>query len=398
LKREKGFSEAISYNESNFFIFTIKYKSMKVKDVVQFLDELAPLRYAEDFDNTGLLVGNLNTEVSGILVTLDTLESIVDEAISANCNLIISFHPIVFSGLKKLTGQTYVERVVQKAIKNDISIFAIHTALDNDWNGVNAMICEKLKLSNRKILIPQKETIKKLLTFVPTQHATKVREALFEAGAGEIGNYSNCSFNISGKGSFKGNEASNPTIGTKGVTQFEDEIQIGVTFKKHLEGTILKVLFDTHPYEEVAYEITTLENINQHIGLGMIGEFEKAMTENEFLAHLKNTMKTGCIRHSSLLNKTIKKVSVLGGSGSFAIKAAIQAGADAFVSADFKYHDFFKAENSIFLADIGHYESEQFTKELLVAALNKKITNFAPASPAGIVVLSQINTNPISYF
>lgn len=371
---------------------------MKVKDVVQFLDELAPLRYAEDFDNTGLLVGNLNTEVSGILVTLDTLESIVDEAISANCNLIISFHPIVFSGLKKLTGQTYVERVVQKAIKNDISIFAIHTALDNDWNGVNAMICEKLKLGNRKILIPQKETIKKLLTYVPTQHATKVREALFEAGAGEIGNYSNCSFNINGKGSFKGNEASNPTIGTKGVTQFEDEIQIGVTFKKHMEGTILKALFDTHPYEEVAYEITTLENINQHIGLGMIGEFEKAMTENEFLAHLKNTMKTGCIRHSSLLNKTIKKVAVLGGSGSFAIKAAIQAGVDAFVSADFKYHDFFKAENSIFLADIGHYESEQFTKELLVAALNKKITNFAPASPAGIVVLSQINTNPISYF
>ena len=371
---------------------------MKVKDVVQLLDELAPLRYSEDFDNTGLLVGNMNSEVTGILVTLDTLEPIIDEAVSNKCNLIVSFHPIVFSGLKKITGKTYVERVVQKAIKNDISIFAIHTALDNSWNGVNAMICEKLKLGNPKILIPQEATIKKLLTFVPSDKASRVRSALFEAGAGNIGNYSDCSFNISGQGSFKGNEASNPTIGEKGVTHFEEETQIGVTFAKHLQGPILNALFKSHPYEEVAYEISTLENRNQHIGLGMIGELENEMTETEFLHHLKINMKTDCIRHSALLKKPVKKVAVLGGSGSFAIKAAQKAGADAFVSADFKYHDFFKAENSILLADIGHYESEQFTKELLVAMLNKKITNFAPALPEGRVVLSHINTNPISYF
>ncbi len=363
---------------------------MKVKEVIALLEELSPLSYSEDFDNTGLLVGDANTTVTGILVTLDTLESVVEEAIEKKCNLIVSFHPIIFSGLKKITGKTYVERVVQKAIKHDIAIFSNHTALDNSWNGVNAMICEKLGLKNRMVLIPQLETIKKLITFVPSQDAEKVRDALFAVGGGKIGNYENCSFNIEGSGSFKGNEASNPVKGKKGEIHFEEEIQIGITFTKHLQTAILKALFEAHPYEEVAYEITTLENQNQHVGMGMIGEFEKEMNEKEFLKFLKKTMKTDCVRHSVLLQKSIKRVAVLGGSGSFAIEAAKKAGADAFISADFKYHDFFKAENTILLADIGHYESEQYTKDLLHAFLKKKITNFA-------VLLSQTNTNPISY-
>lgn len=364
---------------------------MKVIDVIQLLDEFAPLSYAEDFDNTGLLVGDAQATVSGILVTLDTLEAVVDEAISENCNMIVSFHPIIFSGIKKLTGKTYVERVVQKAIKHDINIFAIHTALDNAWNGVNAMICKKLNLINRKILIEKEASIKKLLTFVPVDNAPTVREALFNAGAGEIGNYSNCSFTLEGKGSFNGNEDSNPTIGTKGETHFEKEIQIGVTYHKHKENRILQALFETHPYEEVAYEISTLDNKNQQLGMGMIGELSSETSEEEFLKFIKKTMQTGCVRHSKLQNKKIKKVAVLGGSGSFAIKAAKAAGADAYVTADLKYHDFFTAENDILLCDIGHYESEQYTKELLVSFLTKKISNFA-------IVLSQINTNPISYF
>jgi predicted nucleic acid-binding Zn ribbon protein len=252
------------------------------------------------------------------------------------------------------------------------------------------MICEKLDLKNRSVLIPQNETIKKLITFVPLKDAEKVRNALFSSGAGSIGNYENCSFNIEGSGSFKGNEASNPVKGKKGEIHFETETQIGITFAKHLQNRILKALFEAHPYEEVAYEITTLENQNQHLGMGMIGEFEKEMDEKEFLKFLKKTMKTDCVRHSALLKKAIKKVAVLGGSGSFAIDAAKKAGADAFISADFKYHDFFKAENTILLADIGHYESEQYTKDLLHSFLKKKITNFA-------VLLSQTNTNPISY-
>ncbi len=363
---------------------------MKVKEVIALLEELSPLSYSEDFDNTGLLVGDANATVSGILVTLDTLEKVVDEAIEKNCNLIVSFHPIIFSGLKKITGKTYVERVVQKAIKHDIAIFSNHTALDNSWNGVNAMICEKLRLKNRSVLMPQNETIKKLITFAPTKDAEKVRNALFAVGGGNIGNYENCSFNIEGKGSFKGNEASNPVIGKKGETHFEEETQIGITFAKHLQSNILKALFEAHPYEEVAYEITTLENQNQHLGMGMVGELEQALDERTFLKFLKETMKTDCVRHSAMLDKPIKKVAVLGGSGAFAIDAAKNAGADAFISADFKYHDFFKAENTLLLADIGHYESEQFTKELLHSFLKKKITNFA-------VLLSQINTNPISY-
>jgi len=371
---------------------------MKVKDVIHILEELAPLSYSEDFDNTGLLVGDINNDITGILVTLDTLEAVVDEAIENNCNFIVSFHPIIFSGLKKITGKTYVERVVLKAIQHNISIFAIHTALDNAWNGVNAMICQKLHLKNRQILIPQSGTIQKLTTFVPVTDAQKVREALFAAEAGTIGNYKNCSFNISGSGSFHATEDANPVIGSKGETHYEDEIQIGITFQKHKKSNILKALFESHPYEEVAYEITTLENTNQHIGMGMIGELETAVSEKDFLTQLKGTMQTECIRHSGLLGSPIKKVAVLGGSGSFAIEAAKGAGADIFVSSDFKYHDFFKAEKAIVLADIGHYESEQYTKELLVSFLSKKITNFAPALPAGEVVLSQINTNPITYF
>lgn len=364
---------------------------MLVKDVIQHLEELAPLSYSEDFDNTGLLVGNALTKVTGILVTLDTLESVVDEAISNKCNLIVSFHPIIFSGLKKITGQSYVERTILKAIKNDVAIFAIHTALDNAWNGVNAMICEKLQLTKRQILMPQEGTIKKLLTFVPVKDADKVRDALFDAGGGRIGHYDNCSFNITGTGSFEGNEDSNPTIGNKGETHFEEEIQIGITFQKHLESKVLNALFNEHPYDEVAYEITTLNNTNQHIGMGMIGELPAELSSKEFLSTLKNTFNTGCIKHSKPGNRGIKKVAVLGGSGSFAIEAAQRAGADAFVTSDLKYHDFFRAEGKILLTDIGHYESEQFTKQLLVSFLNKKFTNFA-------IVLSETNTNPVTYF
>ncbi|MBU3821901.1 Nif3-like dinuclear metal center hexameric protein [Flavobacteriaceae bacterium XHP0103] len=363
---------------------------MIVQDVINHLEALSPLSYAEDFDNVGLLVGNKNAPITGVLVTLDTLETVVDEAIANNCNLIVSFHPIIFKGLKKLTGKTYVERVVIKAIKNDIAIYSMHTALDNAFQGVNDMICNKLELTNRSILIPQSGTIKKLTTFVPSNEAEDLRNALFEVGAGNIGNYNDCSFNVEGIGTFNGNENSNPTKGKKGSIHSEKETQISVTYSKHLEGNILKTLFKTHSYEEVAYEITTLENKNQHIGIGMVGELKFPLSEEDFLNYLKNKMDVKYIRHSSFLNKNINKVAVLGGSGSFAIETAKQAGADAFVTADLKYHDFFTAENQILLADIGHYESEQYTKNLIVAYLTKKITNFA-------IILSKTNTNPVKY-
>ncbi len=363
---------------------------MIIKDITTCIEEIAPLNYAEGFDNVGLLVGDYNTIVTGVLVTLDTLENIVDEAIEKNCNLIVSFHPIIFSGLKKINGKNYVERVILKAIKNDIAIYAIHTALDNSIIGVNAKICEVLGLQNNKILIPQKNTIKKLTTYAPKESAEEVRLELFKAGAGNIGNYDNCSFNTEGFGTYRGNENSNPTVGEKGKLHKEKEKFISVIFEKHKEQQILAALFQAHPYEEVAYDIVPLDNINQEIGIGMIGELSEEKNEQEFLNFLKKRMNAKGLRHSKLLNKKIKKVAVLGGSGSFAIENAIRANADIYVTSDIKYHEFYKAENKIIIADIGHYESEQFTKNLLVDILTKKFPNFA-------IILSQKNTNPIYY-
>ncbi|QVY65838.1 Nif3-like dinuclear metal center hexameric protein [Polaribacter sp. Q13] len=363
---------------------------MTIKDITNYLEELAPLNYAEDFDNVGLLIGNYQTKVTNILVTLDTLEKTVDEAIAKKCNLIVSFHPIIFGGLKKLNGNSYVERVVLKAIKNDIAIYATHTALDNSKNGVSAKMCEVLGLENTSILIPKKGIIKKLTTYTPTANADALRDSLFKAGAGSIGNYDNSSFSSFGKSTFRGNENSNQTLGEKGKNHTENETQISVVFESKYEAAVLKALQDNHPYEEVAYELVITENVHQNTGMGMIGELPSEMDETDFLLYLKATMKTDCVRHSNLINKKIKKIAVLGGSGSFAISNAKRAGADAYVSADFKYHEFFKAENKILLADIGHYESEQFTKNLLVDYLTKKFSNFA-------VILSEESTNPIYY-
>lgn len=370
---------------------------MTIKEITSLLEEEAPLAYSESFDNTGLLVGNENQEVTNVLITLDSLENVVEEAKQKKCNLIISFHPIIFNGLKKITGQSYVEKAVMAALKNDIAIYAIHTALDNSFIGVNAKICEKLKLTRTKILIPQTNTIRKLQTFVPVEAADKVRNALFSAGAGNIGNYSHCNFSVMGTGSFLGKEGSNPLVGKKGEMHFEEEVQIGVTYEKHQEKKILKALFQTHPYEEVAYEVISLENRNQKIGMGMVGELKKELNPLEFLKFVKKNINAQSIKYSPIIDKPIKKVAVVGGSGAIALEAAKRAGADAFISADFKYHDFFKAEGKILLVDVGHFESEQFTKELIVDVLNKKILNFAPALQKSNIFESQINTNPISY-
>ena len=363
---------------------------MTVRQITNYIEELAPLAYAENFDNVGLLVGNYNAKVTGVLVTLDTLEKTVEEAISKNCNLIISFHPIIFNGLKKLNGATYVERVVMKAIKNDIAIYATHTALDNSFKGVSAKMCEVIGLQNIKVLLPQSGNIKKLTTYIPHSSAATLRNELFKAGAGNIGNYSNCSFNIEGEGTYQGNEDSNPTIGEKGKLHTEPETFLSVIFEKHLENKILDALFNNHPYEEVAYDIVSLDNVHQNIGMGMVGELEQEMEVLEFLQLLKTKFNLQSVRYSALSDKKIKKVAVLGGAGSFAISQAKRIGADIFITADLKYHDFYKAENQIILADIGHYESEQFTKNLLVDYLTKKFTNFA-------IILSENNTNPINY-
>ena len=363
---------------------------MKIKDILSVLEEMAPLAYAEDFDNVGLLVGDQDGECQGVLVCHDALENVIEEAIAKKCNLVVCFHPILFSGLKKITGKNYVERSVLKAIKNDIAIYAVHTALDNHKEGVNKIFCDALGLINTKILIPKVNFIRKLIIYTTPENANQVREALFQAGAGTIGNYDNCSFNSEGTFTFRGNENSNPVIGEKEKLHTGTEIKIEVIFEKHLESKILKALFSNHIYEEVAYELYDLQNSHQNIGLGMIGELPTALTERDFMQYVKDKMQANGIRHSEFLNKEIKKVAVLGGSGSYAIKNAIQAGADAFLTADLKYHQFYEAENKILLADIGHFESERYTKNYIVDYLMKKMPNFA-------FILSEENTNPVKY-
>ena len=363
---------------------------MQLKEITQIIESIAPLSFQESYDNSGLIIGHPDDEISGILITLDITEEIVDEAISKKLNLIIAHHPIIFSGLKKLNGKNYIERCVAKSIKNDIAIYAAHTNLDGVFGGVNSKICEKLNLQNSRMLIPMQNFLKKLVTFVPTDHAEKVRKAMFDAGAGNIGNYDSCSFNQSGLGSFKGNDETNPFAGEKNKLHFEEETRIETIFPKHLQHKVIQSLLSAHPYEEVAYDIYPLDNEFTQGGTGMIGELAEPIDELNFLQSLKEIFNCQVIKHTQLLGKPISKVAVCGGSGSSFLNKAIAQNADIFISGDFKYHQFFDAEQQIIIADIGHYESEQFTKEVFYELLTKKFPKFA-------LHLSEISTNPVNY-
>lgn len=363
----------------------------KVKDIVRHLESIAPPSLQESYDNASLITGSPSMEVSGVLVTLDCIESVVEEAIDRDCNLIVAHHPIVFRGLKQLNGKNYVERTIIKAIKNDIAIYAIHTNLDNVINGVNRKIANKLGLENVKILAPKKNTLQKLVTFIPVADSDEVIQSMHQAGAGTIGNYSDCSFRVTGTGYFRPNADANPIIGVSGDLEEVEENRVELIYPRHLQGSIVNALKSTHPYEEVAYYISDLENSNQEVGSGMIGELPVEMTVSEFLFYLKEKMDLNTIRYTEKEQPKIKKIAVCGGAGSFLLGHAKGHKADAFVTADFKYHEFFDAEGEIMIADIGHYESEIFTKELLHSFLREKFANIATC-------LSRVDTNPVKYF
>ena len=363
----------------------------KIKQVTQQLEKLAPLSYQESYDNAGLIVGSPETEVTGILFSLDVTEAVVAEAIEKQCNLIVAHHPIVFKGLKKLTGSGYVERTVIKAIKNDIAIYATHTNLDHVTKGVNRGIAERLELNDVKILAPKKELLSKLTFFIPVADAQRVLDALFEAGAGEIGQYKNCSFRTEGIGTFRPGDDANPVIGSRGVDEQVPENRIEVMFPAYLERPILEVLKKNHPYEEVAYYLQHLENENQEVGAGAVGNLSAPMEPQDFLLFVKQKMMVSLIKHTIPLNKKIQRVAVCGGAGSFLLSDAIRAGADVFITADYKYHEFFDADYRIMICDIGHFESEVFTKDLLYNYLSGIFSNFA-------LCLSEVNTNPVRYF
>ncbi len=365
--------------------------NMKIKEFIKEFEQIIPARQAEDFDNVGLLCGNPEREISGVLIAHDALESVVDEAIEKNFNLILCFHPIIFSGLKSITGKNYVERAVLKALENKIAIYAIHTAFDNDYFGVNYKICEVLGLKNQNILMPKQNQLKKLEVYVPVDSAEELKNALFEAGAGNIGFYDECSFSINGKGTFRPLEGSNPVTGTHNERENANEVLLSVIFEDYKKHQILFAMKQNHPYEEVAYQLISLENENQYIGLGRFGDLETEMDEIDFLKFLKEKFHLNVIRHNNLTQKKIKRVGVLGGSGASGIKAALSTKCDAYLTGDVKYHDFFSVEDKMLICDIGHFESEQFVTQQLFEILSEKFTTFAIAKTTQ-------KTNPVNYF
>jgi dinuclear metal center YbgI/SA1388 family protein len=365
--------------------------SIPIQSVTAHLEALAPLTYQESYDNAGLLVGDPGAPVRGILVTLDCTEAVVEEAIRRGCNLIVAHHPIVFKGLKKLNGRTYVERTVLRAIRADVAIYAAHTNLDHVTPGVNHHLAGTLGLANVRILSPKKGLLQKLTTFVPTEATQPVLDALYAAGAGQVGAYQNCSFRSEGTGTFRPTEGTRPAIGQVGTDEEVREDRVEVLLPAHRAGAVLRALRAAHPYEEVAYYLSALENEYQDVGAGAIGELPEPLDEALFLAHLRDRLGLRVVRHTPLRERPVRRVAVCGGAGSFLLAEARRQGADAFVTADFKYHEFFDAEGELVICDVGHYESEVGTKELLRKYLSEKFPTFA-------TLLSETDTNPVRYF
>jgi dinuclear metal center YbgI/SA1388 family protein len=364
---------------------------MKLTECIQILEEWAPATLQESYDNSGLQIGDPQGVVSSALITLDCTEAVVEEALDKNCSLIIAHHPLIFGGLKSLTGKNYVERTVLKAVKAGIAIYAIHTNLDNILSGVNKKIAEKLGLRNCRILRPHESRLKKLVYFCPMNAHEKVRQAVFEAGAGTIGKYDNCSFNLQGKGTFKAGDDADPHVGEVGEMHTEKEMRVETVFPAFLQNKVLQALIKAHPYEEVAYDVYALANSWNEVGSGLIGELEESMDFDEFMGTVKQAFQAKGIRYTDKVNEKVRKVALCGGSGSFLLPDAMRQQADVFISGDFKYHQFFDAENKLSILDIGHYESEQFTPELIKEYLDKKMPNFA-------TYLSEKITNPINYY
>jgi dinuclear metal center YbgI/SA1388 family protein len=365
---------------------------MRIADIIHYLEQLAPPVYQEQYDNAGLLTGSGDWACTGVLTTLDATEAVVMEAAAKGCNLIVAHHPIIFGGLKKITGRNYVERTVIAAIKNDIAVYAIHTNLDNMMaEGVNGRIADILGLVGRKVLAPRGAVLRKMYCFVPVSHLEAVRAAIFGAGAGHIGGYSECSFGVEGLGTFKGGEGTQPFVGQPGLRHAEAEVRLEVILPVHLTGQVVAAMIAAHPYEEVAYDLIELANVHTGIGAGLVGELAVEVGEEEFLERLCTFFRVPVVRHTRLTGRAVKRVAVCGGAGSMFISNALSAGANFYVTSDVKYHEFFDANDRLVIADIGHFESEQFTIDLLFDRLREKFSNFA-------VLKSDTRTNPVEYY
>ena len=365
---------------------------MQISAMLSFLEALAPPAYQESYDNAGLITGSGSWECSGVLTTLDATEEVVKEAIGRGCNLIVAHHPILFRGLKRLNGANYIERAVIAAVKGDVAIYAIHTNLDNVVSGgVNGRIAERLGIVGGRPLQPLEGVLQKLFCFVPVDHLEAVRSAIFSAGAGHIGRYSECGFAVEGAGTFMAGEGTQPFVGQQGSRHTEKEARLEVVVPVHLSAKVVKAMIDAHPYEEVAYDLVSLANTRKELGSGLIGELKEEMTEIAFLDRIRAVFGLAVVRHTRLTGYPVKRVAVCGGAGSFLISKALLAGANFYITSDVKYHEFFDANDGMVIADVGHFESEQFTVDLLFEVLREKFRNFA-------VLKSDVKTNPVNYY
>lgn len=358
--------------------------------IIKAIEKLAPTHLQESYDNAGLLTGNAQMEITGAILCIDITEEIIDEAIANQANLIISHHPLVFSAIKKFTPKSYVERTLLKAIKNDIAIYTAHTNLDAVLGGVNTHIANLIGLKEQYFLQTSSANLVKLVTYVPHAHLQAVQHAIFEAGAGHIGNYDSCSFTVQGTGNFRALDGANPFVGELNKIQYEPESRIETVLPAARQNAVIDALKKAHPYEEVAYDIFPMLNQSSTSGMGVVGVLPEPEDEILFLTRIKKLFKAGAIRHTKLLGKKIQKVALCGGAGSSLLPLAIKAGAQVFISGDFKYHQFFDADNQIVIADPGHFESEQFTTQIFLAIIQENFPNFA-------VQITEYNTNPIKY-
>ncbi len=363
---------------------------MKVYEITSYIEKLAPLALQESYDNVGLIIGTARSEVNKALITLDVTNEVVQEAVQNGCDMIIAHHPVIFRGLKKIDYQTEQGALIARLIREGITVYAAHTNLDNVPDGVNGILAEKLGLKNPRVLSPKKDNLYKLVVFCPLEAADKVREAVFNAGAGEIGNYSWCSFNSEGFGTFKASEKANPYVGEIGEVHREPEVRIETVVPSYFLNSVIRSMLEAHPYEEVAYDLYPMANEQNNAGTGIIGQLEKETDAEEFLLDVKKRLNASGIRHTPVVKKQVKNIAVCGGSCSFLIEQAYRAGAEVFITADVKYHEFFEHSSEMIIVDAGHYETEQFAKELLYDKLIRKFPNFA-------LQISKTKTNPINF-
>ena len=363
---------------------------MRIKEIIQVIEQLAPLALQEEYDNSGLQCGDPNREATGVLLAIDVTEDVIEEAIALGCNLIISHHPIAFRPFRSLTGRNYVERSMIMAIRNDVALYAAHTNLDNAQGGVNYKLAEMLELQNVKILLPKDNSLLKFVTTVPLLHAESVRNALFNAGAGHIGNYDSCSYNLTGEGTFRPGVGSNPFVGEAEKLHFEQEVRIETVLPVMRKEEVLRALLAVHPYEEPVYDLYPIANEWGQHGSGVVGVLPEPMPEQEFLYLLKDIFNLPTISHTKLQGREIRDVAICGGSGAFLIPCAVSYGADAFVTGEVKYNDYYDAEDRLLLAVVGHYESEICTKDLFYDLLSIKFPTFA-------IHKSAFDANPVKY-